>query len=270
VLSQVKTPEPVVALSTRITLRVLFVIRAAYCGYGIAVVLMNANRYARPAIALAAIALVVSVSLLLGIVISRRRAIPLAVCAADACTAVLALILLALALTPNERTGSLNWALASCVGCAVWLAFGQEWLVRLVLSISLGIAYVASVLAGADLGVVGLAIVAANFVSPPLFYGVALVVMKLVRRIAEQTDAARAIERRLHGEAAALREQERLFRELHDPSLDALEMIADASAHELAAKGRARTAARSLRRSLSGKVRSAAQTIGYRQAAAWS
>jgi hypothetical protein len=152
------------------------------------------------------------------------------------------------ALAPDQRAGSLNWALAYAVGCSIWLAFSRRPAPALVLSAVLGVTY--GVLALHDVAAPDGALVVTalvNAVSPVLYFGIGLLVFGLVRLFATQIGEVHALERRNRREITALGERERLFGAIHAPVASALELIAGGGAAEAVTRDRARTEAVSLR-----------------------
>ena len=138
----------------------------------------------------------------------------------------------------------MNWALAYAVGCAIWLGLGKSWKEMLALASALGLAYATTVLAGSAHPDAAQAVTAfVNAISPPIYFGTAVVVFGLVRGIAEKTDAAHIVERRQRRESAALRERQRMFREVHRPVVATLELIADGEVPETEIRARARSEA---------------------------
>ncbi len=227
-------------------------IRATYCLYATAVVAPNLRNYDDPALAVGALLLAVGASTGLGLMVWRRRAIPMAVAVLDAVVSATALLAVALALNPSERAGSLNWALAYSVGCAIWLGFGGRWVERLAMACALGVAYGASTLIGVQPDRALIVTVAVNAISAPFYFGISIAVYQLIRRLADDTDAAHAVEREHLLRSAALGERERLFRDVHEHVMATLELVADGQATDEEVRSCARSEAILLRQVLSG------------------
>jgi hypothetical protein len=239
-------PESAPALSRvdrAIVLGVL-AIRAGYCSYAVLVTVVNFAGYARPVLAAVALLAALASSAIHGYCLWLRKGLHGMVAVSDTAVAVLALVLVSSALSGGERAGSLNWALAYAVGCAIWLGLGRSWREMLGLASALGLAYAATVLAGGPRLDAAQAVTAfVNAISPPIFFGTAVAVFGLVRGIAEQTDATHAVERGQRREAAALVERQRMFQEVHKQVVTTLELIADGQVPATVIRARARSEA---------------------------
>ncbi len=241
-------PERATARADRSLVAAILASRVAYCSYAVAVEALNLNDYARPSLSVAALLVALAVSGALGFVIWQRRQVSLTVAVADVAAGVLVVLILGFAQSPERRSGSLNWSLAYTVACSIWLAFGGDWRRRLPLTGALGLAYAVSVLAGEQQPQAALTVTTfVNAISPPVYFGIAVAVIHLVRRIAEQTDEVHRVEREQRRETASLAERERLFREVHRPVALALDSIADGQTPDAALRILARTEARALR-----------------------
>src|SRR5262249_41042273 len=127
--------------------------RTGYCLYAVAVVVLNITDYRRPGLVTGALLLALLSSAWLGVQVWRRQTVPVRVALLDTAIAVLVLLLVTAAIKSPGQPGSLNWALAYAVACAMWLALGPGLRWRAWLAFLLGAAYGMSVLtlaSGAD------------------------------------------------------------------------------------------------------------------------
>jgi signal transduction histidine kinase len=228
--------------------------RAAYCLYSAAVVALNLAGYRRPALAVAALVVALASSAWLGARVYRARTVSAPVAVLDTAVAAAVLIMVAAAIAPSGRTGSLNWALAYAVACAFWLAFGEGRTLRAVLACALGIVYGVSVLHGAQAGTAVIITAVVNAASPPMYFGIAAAVSWVMHRTSAEVSAARELEQRQRRELAALAERGRLVREVHGSVLATLDSIAARQRPWEELRGRARAEVSALRATLSGTV----------------
>jgi hypothetical protein len=231
---------------SRALLLLLLASRTAAMAYAVCVETINLDGYQRPGLAVAAVVLALLASAGAGILAWHRQAVCAAGAVADTLAATLVLLALSLAIRPTERMGSLNWALAYSVSCASWLALGKVRWWRALLACLLGVMYGLSVLRYGS-GAATTVTVAVNALSPPLYFGIAATAFRVMYHIADEIDTGQETERRELGEAARLRERERLFQEMHQPVLAVLEAIASAGAPEGELRARAYAEAAVLR-----------------------
>jgi hypothetical protein len=255
--------------------------RAGYCLYAAAVVVLNIADYQRPGLVAGALILALLSSAWLGAQVWRSQTVPGRVALLDTGVAALVLLLVAAAIRSPGQPGSLNWALAYAVACAMWLALGHGLRWRAWLAVLLGAVYGVSVLAlasGADTALVITAVV--NAASPPMYFGIAAAITWVVHRIAAEMAAEHAVEQRQQRDLAALAERERLVGQVHRSVLATLDLVASGQApwHEL--RGRARAEVIALRGAfrepdvrgpdVRGDLRSALTTLaGDRASAGW-
>ena len=250
--------------------------RAGYCLYAAAVVVLNIAGYQRPGLVAGALILALLSSASLSARVWRSQAVPGRVALLDTAVAALVLLLVAAAIKSPGQPGSLNWALAYAVACAMWLALGPGLRWRAWLAFLLGAVYGVSVLAlasGADTALIITAVV--NAASPPMYFGIAAAITWVVHRIAAEMAAEHAVEQRQQRDLAALAERERLVGQVHRSVLATLDLVASEQApwHEL--RGRARAEVIALRGAfrepdVRGGLRSALTTLaGDRASAGW-
>jgi signal transduction histidine kinase len=225
--------------------------RAACCLYAIAVTGINLPGYRSPVLAVAALSLALAASAGLGL-LWRRQAARGVLTLLDTGLGVLTLVMLALAIAPQNRAGSLNWALAYAVSCASWLALARGRRSGAALACVLGAAYWASVVGGSPGPDAALSVTAlVNAVSPPLYFGISAAVFAGTRRVAAEIDASQAVERGQWREMAALAERERLVREVHQSVLAVLDLITSGRVPQAELRARACAEAMTLRRAFS-------------------
>ncbi len=229
----------------------ILIMRAAYCAYAVGVVVANLRDFARPVLAVTALLLALVGSISLGILVEREQSVSLPVAILDAAVAGIAMATMSAALDPGQRAGSQNWTLAYAVGCSIWLAFSRRLAPALLMSTALGVTYGVQALRGVPTRDGGLTVTALiNAVSPVLYFGIAVLVFRVVRLFATQIGEIHAQERRNQREVTALRERDRLFAGVHAPVVSALELIADPGAAEAETRDRARAEAVSMRRAI--------------------
>jgi hypothetical protein len=246
---------------TRALVLLLLASRTAVAVYAGCVEAINRTAYQRPGLAVAALVVALIASAGGGLLAWHRQAVSDYGAVADTLAAVLVLLALSLAIRPAERTGSLNWALAYAVSCASWLALGRVRWWRALLACLLGVVYGIGVLRHGD-ETATMVTAAVNALSPPLYFGIAAAVFRVMHHIAQEIDTGQETERRELGEAARLRERQRLFREMHRPVLAVLDAIASGSAPAAELRDRAYAEAAGLRRALAGP--SPAPASGFR------
>jgi hypothetical protein len=250
------------ARAERTLLLLALAIRTAFCIYAAAVVALNLTGYRWPALAGAALAVALATSTGLGAWVWRRRAVPGPVAVLDTGVAALVLLLVAAAIRPPGQYGSLNWALAYAVACAMWLGFGVGLRVpgaaapaallsgalfwRFWLGCALGGVYgVTALRGGADPASTVTALV--NATSVPMYFGIAAAMTWVVRRIATEMAAQQEREQRQRRDLAALAERERLLGQVHQSVLATLELIASGQAPWTELRGHARAQVAELR-----------------------
>jgi len=250
--------------------------RAGYCLYAAAVVVLNIADYQRPGLLAGALMLALLSSAWLSAEVWRRQAVPGRVALLDTAVAALVLLLVAAAIKSPGQPGSLNWALAYAVACAMWLALGRGLRWRAWLAFLLGAVYGVSVLAlasGADTALIITAVV--NAASPPMYFGIAAAITWVVHRIAAEMAAEHAVEQRQQRDLAALAERERLVGQVHRSVLATLDLVASGQAPWDELRGRAQAEVIALRGAfrepdVRGDLRSALTTLaGDRASAGW-
>lgn len=236
---------------SRALILLLLASRTAVAMYAVCVEIINLTAYQRPVLAVAAAAAALIASVAGGILAWHRQAVSARGGVADTIAAILVLLVLSLAIRPADRTGSLNWALAYAVSCAIWLALGPVRWWRALLACLLGVIYGVSVVRHGDETATTVTAVV-NALSPPLYFAIAAAVFRVMYRVAQEIDTGQETERRELGEAARLGERERLFQEMHQPVLAVLDAIASAGAPEAELRARAYVEAAALRHAFSG------------------
>lgn len=250
---------------SRALILLLLASRTAVAVYAVCVEAINLTAYQQPGLALAAVVLALIASAAGGISAWRRQAVSAEGAVADALAAVLVLLALTLAIHPAERTGSLNWALAYSVSCASWLALGPVRWWRALLACLLGVVYGLSVVRHGDQMAI-MVTATANALSPPLYFAIAAAVFRVMYRVAHEINVGQETERRELGEAARLRERERLFQEMHRPVLAVLDAIASAEAPEAQLRARAYAEATALRHAFADPAQASAPGLRARLA----
>jgi hypothetical protein len=229
----------------------VLVMRAGYCLYAVGVVGLNLSQFEKPALVQAMVALALAGSTLLGLVVFQQGAVTSWLSIADAFIAALVLTGVSLALAPDQRAGSLNWALAYSVGCAIWLGFSRRLWLGMALATVLSAVYLQSALGWTPNPEPALKVTAAvNAVSPLLYFGLAAMAFRLIRTLAIRTDQLHSRDKRQRRDVAELAERERIFREVHEPVTEALRLVADVGADEREARRLARLGVVRLRRTL--------------------
>ena len=250
--------------------------RAGYCLYAAAVVVLNIADYQRPGLLAGALMLALLSSAWLSAEVWRRQAVPGRVALLDTAVAALVLQLVAAAIKSPGQPGSLNWALAYAVACAMWLALGRGLRWRAWLAFLLGAVYGVSVLAlasGADTALIITAVV--NAASPPMYFGIAAAITWVVHRIAAEMAAEHAVEQRQQRDLAALAERERLVGQVHRSVLATLDLVASGRAPWDELRGRSQAEVIALRDAfrepdVRGDLRSALTMLaGDRASAGW-
>jgi signal transduction histidine kinase len=231
--------------------------RAACCLYGVTVTVINLTGYRSPVLAVAATSVALMASATVGLALWRRQAVSGALALVDTALGGVILVLLASAIAPHDRAGSLNWALAYGVSCASWLALGRQWRSGAALAGALGVTYWAGAVGGWPWHDPALTVTAlVNAVSPPLYFAIAVAVFAGMRRAAAEIDASQAVENAQQRELAALAERERLVREVHESVLGVLDVITSGSVPGAELRARACAEAMALRRAFSDPDRS--------------
>jgi hypothetical protein len=220
--------------------------RAICCAYAIAVVAMNSTGYQQPRLAIAAVLLALSASVVSGALAWREQAVSDTTGFLDVATAALVQVTLVLAIRPADRTGSLNWALAYSGSCATWLALSKMRRWRALLACLLGAVYGAGTLSGRP-GTAMPVTALVNALSPPAYFAIAAAVVVVVLRIATTLDDGLLTEQRQRGEAARLAEQQRLFRHIHHRVSQSLDVLALGALPDAELRARAQAEARALR-----------------------
>jgi hypothetical protein len=229
----------------------ILVTRAGYSLYAVGVVGLNVSQYERPGLAEAMVGLALAGSTLLGFVVLKQGAVAAWLAIADASLAGLVLAGVSLALAPVERAGSLNWALAYSVGCAIWLGYSRQLWLGVMLAVILSAVYLRAALSGVANAEPALTVTAiVNAMSPVLYFGLAALVFRLMRTLAIRTDQLHAEEKRQRRGVIELEERERLFHAVHEPVTEALSLVADAAVDEREVRDRARLGAWTLRRTM--------------------
>jgi hypothetical protein len=145
----------------------------------------------------------------------------------DAIFGVVGLLVAAYAITPSDRTTSFNWMLPYSVGGGVLIALCTRVRIGLPLVLALAATYLVSVTQGLltpPPGSMPTAVV--NVASYPLFYGVGLVCVLLMRHYSRVLDGARQDAIDQSRKLAAEMERANQYRLLHDDALQILEYIA--------------------------------------------
>jgi hypothetical protein len=250
--------------------------RAGYCLYAAAVVMLNIADYQRPGLAAGALMLALLSSAWLSAQVWRGQSVPGWVALLDTAVAALVLLLVAAAIKSPDQPGSLNWALAYAVACAMWLALGPGLRWRSWLAVLLGAVYGVSALAlasGADTALIITAVV--NAASPPMYFGIAAAITWVVHRIATEMAAEHAVEQRQQHDLAALAERERLVGQVHRSVLATLDLVASGQRPWDELRGHAQAEVIALRGAFrepdaGGDLRSALTTLaGDRAGAGW-
>jgi hypothetical protein len=229
-------------------------IRAAYCLYALLVVAFGYGQYRQPGAAVLILAAALTSSAGLAVVVLRQRRVSLLVGIADITVAGAVLCALTAQIPVAQRSGSLNWSLAYAVACALWSALGGQLLRGLPAVTALGCTYFFTTQAGlARHPAAGFEVnVVVNAASPVLYFGVMIALIRVLQWIAAQMDASRARTKAQWGQHAVLIERERLFREVHQPVIATLELIAAESLPVAEARLRAHAQAYALRHILRG------------------
>jgi signal transduction histidine kinase len=226
----------------------IIVIRAAYCVYAVGVVASNTSAYRPPELAVAILWTALAASAGLGFLIWRRDGVPLVIGLVDAAVGALVLVGLALALASADRAGSRNWANAYAVGSAIWLAFETgHWRARLAAASGLGLLYAAGALIGSPQSSAAVVATIVNSISPTIYFGIAMIVFVMIRRLAENADAAFELRRRREREATELATREQRFRPIYESVIVALEQVANPYVPDAVARARAQAEVRHLR-----------------------
>jgi hypothetical protein len=250
----------------RALILLLLASRAAVMVYAFCVEAMNLTAYQRPGLAVAGLVLALFASAGGAIRAWHRQAVSPVGAVADSLAAMLVLLVLSTAIWPAERMGSLNWALAYSVSCASWLALGELRWWRVLLAGLLGVSYGIGALRQ-DAAAATMVTAAVNALSPPLYFGIAVAVFRAMYLIAREIDTSQEIERRELGEAARLRERERLFIEVHQPVLAVLDTIASCGAPNAELRARAYSEAAALRNAFADPWQAPASSLRAQLAA---
>jgi signal transduction histidine kinase len=260
--------EPIGLRAERTLTMLVLATRTAYCVYAAAVVALNFGGYRHPALAVAALLLALGSSAGLGARVWRGQAVHGPAAVLDTAGAAAVLILVAAAIAPG-RPGSLNWALAYAVACAMWLAFGEGLWWRAVLACSLGVVYGVSVLHGTHAATAGIITAMVNAASPPMYLGIATVALWVIRRIVAEMAAEQDLEQHQRHELAAVAERNRLIREVHRSVLATLDLIGCDHRQWDELRSRARSEVIALRAVFNGCADSGGDPAGLRVALAW-
>jgi len=235
----------------RALLSTILAIRAVHVVQGFSCVITARSAYQRPKVAIAA-----AVAALAELAWMARRDLArgsdAATARTDAAFGAAGLLVLASAISPADRTSSLNWMMPLTVGSCLGAASALGAVEGASISGSLGVAYAGITRESISTGSGRAASAVANVLSYPAFFLVATFVVRLMRRLAGDVDDARQKAVEQSARAAAHEARNREHRLLHDSALQTLEAIATYDLDPDDLKHQARKEAAQLRRAMAG------------------
>jgi len=231
---------------------VFLAVRAVHVSQAAISVSAAPDAYSRPEVAVG-VALGVAVwSAVVAVVGIRRHEHGWGIARADALSALVGLVVLALATPAAARTTSLFWMLPYAVGAAVGLGLTTTDASAIVLVAVLSAAYLGLNASALEAGGGPLATAVVNALSIPSFYGITVLLATGAKRFATELDRARASTLGAERALAAAAEGRRYQRLIHDSVLQVLDAMAVGRVGDTdQMRRRARREARSIRTLLS-------------------